>query len=312
MAHRPGDEPTRPRSTHQHQQRQHAQSSDGTASTPSLPGRSSPPQPTASARAVTTSSSLPASSSERVNPGVESASAVPAGAAAAPTSPHNDVVDKNGGKNAARAADHGLPVAAHDAGAVREEGTAGDIVREPGGTGLVEDDDTALSTANDREATELATMPSRVDTVSTVTTATDQCSERERRTCQLSRQRVGWTDVVGRWWRRNVSVTVAASGMRDHLALERTFLGYLRTSIALSMTGVIIAQLMRFQHAPNPDPRFGYYVLGKPLAVVFIVAAIIVVALGAIRFWRQQNAMVRGKVHAGGWEILAIMAGSLL
>lgn len=214
MTHSPGDEPTRPGSAHQHQQRQHAQSSDGTASTPSLPGRSSPPQPTANARAVAAASSLPASSSERVNPGVESASA---GATAAPTSPHNDVVDKNGGKNAARAADDALPTAAHDAGAAREEGTAGDIVREPGGTGLVEDDDTALSTANDREATELATMPSRVDTVSTVTTAMDQCSERERRTCQLSRQRVGWTDVMRRWWRRNVSVTVAASGMRDHL-----------------------------------------------------------------------------------------------
>ncbi|EOD51906.1 hypothetical protein UCRNP2_1303 [Neofusicoccum parvum UCRNP2] len=78
------------------------------------------------------------------------------------------------------------------------------------------------------------------------------------------------------------------------------------------MTGVVIAQLMRLQHAPNPDPTFGYHALGKPLAAVFIIAAIAMVLLGAFRFWRQQNAMVRGKVFAGGWEILTIMIGSLL
>ncbi|KAL0257498.1 hypothetical protein SLS55_008312 [Diplodia seriata] len=94
--------------------------------------------------------------------------------------------------------------------------------------------------------------------------------------------------------------------------LERTFLGYLRTSIALSMTGVMIAQLMRLQHAPNPDPHYGYHALGKPLAAVFIIAAIAMVILGAFRFWRQQNAIVRGKVFAGGWEILTIMIGSTI
>lgn len=77
------------------------------------------------------------------------------------------------------------------------------------------------------------------------------------------------------------------------------------------MTGVMVAQLFRLQHAPKPDPHFGYHALGKPLAAVFILSAIAVTFLGAFRFWRQQNAIVRGKVHAGGWEILAIMVGSL-
>jgi len=31
-----------------------------------------------------------------------------------------------------------------------------------------------------------------------------------------------------------------------------------------------------------------------------------VVIVGAHRFWRQQNAMVRGKVFTGGWELLLI------
>ena len=32
----------------------------------------------------------------------------------------------------------------------------------------------------------------------------------------------------------------------------------------------------------------------------------IILALGTYRFWRQQNAMLRGKVHAGGWETNAV------
>jgi len=96
------------------------------------------------------------------------------------------------------------------------------------------------------------------------------------------------------------------------LALERTFLGYLRTSVALSMTGIVIAQLFRLQHSYSPNQTFGFYVAGIPLAGCFILAGMVVVVLGAIRFWRQQRAMVRGKVWAGGWEINVIMAGSIL
>ncbi len=90
------------------------------------------------------------------------------------------------------------------------------------------------------------------------------------------------------------------------LALERTFLGYLRTSLALSFLAVIIAQFFRLQHSESPDHVLGYYVLGTPLAAVCIVAAIIVLLLGALRFWRQQNAILRGKVHAGGLELNSI------
>ena len=99
---------------------------------------------------------------------------------------------------------------------------------------------------------------------------------------------------------------------RPHKALERTYLGYLRTSLALSMTGVTIAQLFRLQHSYHPDAEFGFFVTGKPLAACFIGAAIVVVGLGAIRFWRQQSAMSRGKVWAGGWEVKVIMVLAVL
>ena len=78
------------------------------------------------------------------------------------------------------------------------------------------------------------------------------------------------------------------------------------------MTGVMIAQLYRLQHRENPSPVFGYFVLSKPLSVIFQSAALVVVLLGCIRFWRQQSAMAIGKMHAGGWELILIAIGSFL
>ena len=72
------------------------------------------------------------------------------------------------------------------------------------------------------------------------------------------------------------------------------------------MISVVIAQLFRLGHVQNPDKVFGFFVLGIPLACVCIGTAIVVVVLGSYRFWRQQNAILRGKVHAGGWELNTI------
>ncbi|KAL2041569.1 hypothetical protein N7G274_005951 [Stereocaulon virgatum] len=108
------------------------------------------------------------------------------------------------------------------------------------------------------------------------------------------------------FWKRQVSATVPHEACRDHFALERTFLGYLRTSIGLSVVAVIISQLFRLSHNATPNKAFGFFVLGTPIACSCIGAAVVVLLLGAYRFWRQQNAMLRGKVHAGGWEVNAI------
>ena len=76
--------------------------------------------------------------------------------------------------------------------------------------------------------------------------------------------------------------------------------------MALTIIGVIIAQLFRLQHTEQPNKTLGFFVLGLPLAAVCIGFSILVMALGAYRFWRQQNAMLRGKVHAGGWDVNAV------
>lgn len=57
---------------------------------------------------------------------------------------------------------------------------------------------------------------------------------------------------------------------------------------------------------------FGFIVLGIPLSCTCTGAAIVVNLLGTYRFWRQQNAMLRGKILGGGWELLAVFAVVLL
>ncbi len=78
------------------------------------------------------------------------------------------------------------------------------------------------------------------------------------------------------------------------------------------MMGIMIAQLYRLDHRPDPSKVYGYFVLSKPLSAIFQSAALCMVLIGATRFFRQQNAMALGKVHAGGWEIVATGLGFFL
>jgi uncharacterized membrane protein YidH (DUF202 family) len=85
-------------------------------------------------------------------------------------------------------------------------------------------------------------------------------------------------------------------------ANERTFLAWIRTSIALSMLGTIIAQLFRLQNAPSPTGVISLYILAIPLACICQGAALLTALTGSHRYWRMQNAMARGQALAAGWE----------
>lgn len=126
-----------------------------------------------------------------------------------------------------------------------------------------------------------------------------------------SEHRHPWVRFLAAFWSHQVSVVVPHEALRDHLALERTFLAYLRTSSAISILGVVVAQLFRIQHAAHPAD-FGFFVLGKPLAALCQGAAIYCLFLGACRSWRLQNAMVRGKAITGGFELVLLGGGMSL
>ena len=99
----------------------------------------------------------------------------------------------------------------------------------------------------------------------------------------------------------SMNARVPPQASRDHLANERTFLAWVRTSISLAIVGTVIAQLFRLQHSLAPQP-FGFYRLGVPLASICHFAALLMVLVGAQRFRMQQNAMINGRIKAGGWE----------
>ncbi|KAF0318148.1 hypothetical protein GQ607_014649, partial [Colletotrichum asianum] len=138
---------------------------------------------------------------------------------------------------------------------------------------------------------------------------------------------------VRRFWSEQISVVVDFDSCRDHLArnplvlsiaigpvlsltrhlclakaLERTFLAYLRTGVATAILGTIVAQLFALQQS---DSGFGYAMLGKPLASVCYGFSICTTLLGACRAWRLQNAMLRGKTIAGGFEVMSLAVGFL-
>ncbi|KAG7044780.1 hypothetical protein JMJ77_0004241 [Colletotrichum scovillei] len=115
--------------------------------------------------------------------------------------------------------------------------------------------------------------------------------------------------IIKRFWSKQVSVVVEFETCRDHLAIERTFLGYLRTSLATAVLGTVVAQLFALQAS---DTGFGYTAVGKPLATLCYSFSICIVLLGAFRAWRLQHAMFAGKALAGGFELTTLALGFLI
>ncbi|MCJ1451539.1 hypothetical protein MMC28_001878 [Mycoblastus sanguinarius] len=116
------------------------------------------------------------------------------------------------------------------------------------------------------------------------------------------------------WWSHNVSTVVehTSQGLtggdpRDYLALERTFLGWIRTSVALVSFGVVITQLF-ILHKVDPTK-------GIILGAIISFGGILGVVLGCERYFRHQRLLVKGKALSGGWHgpaMLLLLVGLLL
>ncbi|KIW90033.1 uncharacterized protein Z519_09463 [Cladophialophora bantiana CBS 173.52] len=100
-----------------------------------------------------------------------------------------------------------------------------------------------------------------------------------------------WTRLIFPAYIHQVPVHAA----RDHLANERVFLGYVRTSSALANFAITILQLYRLKHDPVPPGKLSDYNLGIPLAVVTLFIGIAITLAGAWRFFACQSAMARRK-----------------
>lgn len=130
-----------------------------------------------------------------------------------------------------------------------------------------------------------------------------------------------------KWWKKVVekygSMELENKGAvaRDHLALERTFLAWLRTSLSFASIGIAITQLFRLNTTiassdpaliNSPQARLRH--AGKPLGATFIAISILILFIGFHRFFESQHYVIRGKFPAsrGSILIVATVAGGLI
>ncbi|MCJ1301616.1 hypothetical protein MMC08_004417 [Hypocenomyce scalaris] len=101
-------------------------------------------------------------------------------------------------------------------------------------------------------------------------------------------------DAKGKWWKNilekygSVELDNKGSVARDHLALERTFLSWLRTSLAFASIGIAVTQLFRLNVSVNESPAHRLAALGKPLGATFLGISILVLVVGGRRYFESQ------------------------
>ncbi|KAK5990327.1 hypothetical protein PT974_08594 [Cladobotryum mycophilum] len=125
-----------------------------------------------------------------------------------------------------------------------------------------------------------------------------------------------WREYMSKF--QSLELENKGSVARDHLALERTFLAWLRTSLAFASIGVAVTQLFRLNTSVNSDPGDvdgnSLRQMGRPLGSAFLAISIVTLLLGCKRYFRAQEWILKGKFPAsrGTILIMAFIAMSLM
>ncbi|KAL1890963.1 hypothetical protein Sste5346_007960 [Sporothrix stenoceras] len=118
-----------------------------------------------------------------------------------------------------------------------------------------------------------------------------------------------WTD----FWAGFQSIELENKGSvaRDHLALERTFLAWLRTSLAFASIGIAVTQLFRLNTSTDGSDSDNSHIgrlrnVGRPLGTTFLGISVLVLFLGYHRYYQSQQWILKGKFPASRGTILVV------
>ena len=103
----------------------------------------------------------------------------------------------------------------------------------------------------------------------------------------------------------------------DHAANERTFLAWVRTSIAVTAFGFVIERFDLFLLAMAPaDPKVKSLVhptgFGRDAGLILIVAGVAIIVLAALRFIRTAKEIDASEVMPGAGSRLDIALAGML
>lgn len=90
-------------------------------------------------------------------------------------------------------------------------------------------------------------------------------------------------------------------------AAERTFLAWLRTSLAFASIGIAVTQLFRLPTGDAGDDA-ALRRLGRPLGATFLAISILALVLGFRRYVHGQGWLVEGKFPASRGSVLVVAA----
>ncbi len=94
------------------------------------------------------------------------------------------------------------------------------------------------------------------------------------------------------------------------MIIERTFLAWLRTSLAFASIGIAITQLFRLNTTSaasgGSDPYQHLRQMGKPLGATFLAISIVMLFVGFHRYFESQHWIIRGKFPASRGSIALV------